>query len=298
MSKARATLLLTGTATLSLTAAFPGCGTSVMELPIETSFAFTNLSRRFYAGLQIRPHSEQDLPFFKTVLLPPGAAQRERFLDALGESCPTSLDLRVFLYRRQNESLPIGLDPDETVEATPIAAGEIFDVPACGMGTVETYTIVSWDAAGGVGRVKIAQDTPIDAAIRALALFPNADSVWEFQGVQPDLAGEPPPVPAERLPIQGRVLNTNGSAMESVGVLLRTRFRVRLDDSDSTNDPDAGFAEPIAVTETGANGGFSFSRPAGAYRVEAFADDLLFRPSAVDVETPVDEVTIIAEPIP
>jgi hypothetical protein len=146
--------------------------------------------------------------------------------------------------------------------------------------------------------VKLAQDTPIDNAIRAMALFPNADSAWEFQGVNPALAGEPLPTSPEKLPIRGRVLDANGAPLEGVGVLLRSRFRVRLDDNASTNDPDAGFAEPMAVTETDANGEFSFSRPAGAYRVEAFADDLLFRPAVADVEAPIDEVIIIAEPVP
>jgi hypothetical protein len=117
VNKVPTKVLLAVTAAITLAAAFLGCGTAVIEVPIETSFAFTNLSRQYYAALQIRPHSAEALPFFKTALLPPGAAQREHFLVSLGESCPTSLDLRVFLYRRLNENVPIGLDADEMVEA-------------------------------------------------------------------------------------------------------------------------------------------------------------------------------------
>ena len=298
MTRRLAILVLTVAAAAITPAVLPGCGASFVERPIETSMSFTNLSTRFYAALQIRSHSASGAAYFKTALLPPGATQRERFLDAFGEPCPDSLDLRLFLYRRINGDVPIGLDADEAVDPAPAAAAEIPDVPACRVATVETYTIVLWDADDGVGRVKLAQDTPIDAAIRRLDLFPNADSVWEFHGVAAELAGEPLPPAAPRLPIAGRVLDTDGVGVENVGVLSRARFRVRLDDNDPANDPDVGFGEPIAVTDTDTSGHFSLSRPGGAYRVEVFADGLLFRPAFVDVETPLEEVTFLAEPTP
>jgi hypothetical protein len=80
-----------------------------------------------------------------------------------------------------------------------------------------------------------------------------------------------------------------------IGVLVRTRFRVRSTDDDPDNDPDAGFGEPIAVTFTDEDGGFEFARPPGAYRVEVFADNLVFLPASVDVEVPQTALLFIAE---
>jgi hypothetical protein len=86
--------------------------------------------------------------------------------------------------------------------------------------------------------------------------------------------------------------------LADIGVLIRTRFRVRLDDADAGNDPDAGFGEPIAVTTTAADGTFLFERPPGAYRVELFSDAFAFRPAIIDLETPSERIIVLAEPLP
>lgn len=276
------------------------CSTNapVVVLPTETRFAFTNLSRRFYAALAVRGHTDLAgaTAFKSSPLLPPGATFRTNFADLVKAGCPGSLDLRVFLYKRIHEDTPIGLDPGEAVEPTPIAAGEIQGIPACDVEALETYTVVNWDADEGTARVKIAQDTAIDDALRASGVFPNVDAAWEVHGVDPALAAVPPPAPAPADRIAGHVTLRNGTGAAGIGVLVRTRFRVRLDDTNLQNDPDAGFGDPIAIAVTDAAGAFSLDRPAGAYRIEVFADGYLFRPVTVDVETPLSEVTFIAEP--
>lgn len=281
----------------ALSAAASSCGPTFVTLPIETGVGFTNLSSQYYAAFQVRSAGDEN-DWFSSDLLPPGATQRMRFLESLDSPCPDRLDVRLWLYQRIDDDLPIGLDEVEDVIETPIAAGEILDLPACAIATVETYTIVAWDAAEGVGRVKFAQATPIDEHIRSIDLFPNADAVWEFEGVANGLGVQPPPTVAPSLPIAGRVVTPNGEPVADVGVLVRTRFRVRLDDGDDGNDPDAGFGEPIAFTSTDADGEFRFDRPAGAYRVEFFSDDFAFRPAQQDVETPMDALVVIAEPLP
>ena len=89
----------------------------------------------------------------------------------------------------------------------------------------------------------------------------------------------------------------DGSGVADIGVLLRTRFRIRLTDDDADNDPDAGFGDPIAVTATDANGEFSFNRPPGAYRIEFFSDDFAFLPAFIDVEAPIGVISTIVEPL-
>jgi hypothetical protein len=272
-----------------------------VDRPIETGFAFANLSTRFYAALRIRPHALPGAgqPFAETRLLPPGGVERVRFLGETASACPGSIDLQILLYQRVNEDVPIGLDETEAVIQTPIAAGQIDGVPACDVQPVETYTIVNWEADEGVARVKLAQGTPVEDAIRRAGLFPNEDAVWEVVGVDPDLAGTPPPSPAPNEPISGRVVLADGTGLEGVGVLLRSRYRTRLSEGDQHDIEryDAGYGDPIAITQTDALGVFQLDRPAGAYRVEFFADDLLFRPVAVDVETPAETIIVVAEPI-
>ena len=277
-----------------------GCGLlppAAPELPIETSFAFTNLSRTTYAQLELRPHAlDGSGTYYQTPRLAPGATIRKRFLDTLGAACPVRLDLRVLLFERINADVPIGLDFGETVVPTPTVAGEIADIPACDGPVVETYTIVNWDAPVGTAKVKLAQATPVENLIRSLGLFPNTDAVWEVDGVMPAMRNVPPQALAEVDPIEGRIITADGVGVGGVGVLLRSRFRVRLTDDNATNDPDAGFGDPIDFVVTSANGTFRFSRPPGAYQIEAFSDDLAFRPGSVDVESPVDTLLLVAEP--
>ncbi|MCH8253513.1 MAG: hypothetical protein IID36_13785, partial [Planctomycetes bacterium] len=269
---------------------------SLVDPPIESGFAFTNFSTTLYAALQIRPHDDADAgDFAATPLLPPGVTHRVRFLDSIGVACPDSLDLRVLLYRRVNDDVPIGLDEGETIEPEPVAAGEILDVPACNVQTLATYTIVNWDAEDGTARVKLAQGTAIEQTIRDLGLFPNVDAAWEIEGVDPALAQTAPPEAAEFVPLAGRVVLPDGTGVSGIGVLVRTRFRVRLDDDNTENDPDAGFGDPIVFTLTDEDGAFSLDRPAGAYRVEFFADDFAFRPAVLDVESPAEDIIVVVE---
>ncbi len=265
--------------------------------PVATRLAFTNLSMRFYAALSARPRGT-DGPWSTTPLLAPGADYRADFAEFLGNACPGAIDLRIYLYRRVNESVPIGLDETEAVESMPIVAGEVRGLPACDVALVEDYTIVNWEAPEGIARVKIAQGTEIESRIRAMNLFPNTDAVWEVAGADAALLPAAPPALAPKQPIRGRVTLTNGTGVENIGVLLRSRYRVRLDDADSSNDPDVDWSAPIALTLTDANGDFQIDRPAGVYRVEAFADGYLFSPPWVDVETPLQQITILAEPQP
>jgi len=267
------------------------------DRPIETSFAFTNFSTQQYAVLEIREHTGSGGAFHETPLLPPGATHRVRFLDSLQTPCPGALDLRVRLYRRMDADVPIGLDEDEAVESAPVAAGQIENIPACDVQVLETFTIVNWDTPEGIGRVKLAQNTRIDDAIREAGLFPNPDAVWEFEGVDPELASrQAPGLPAD-VPIAGRVTLADGTPVSGVGVVLRTRFRTRLNDDDNTNDPDAGFGDPIAVTFADNDGTYRFDRPAGAYQLEFFSDDFLFRPVTITLETPSEVIDAIAEPV-
>lgn len=270
----------------------------LVGLPVETRFAFVNFSTRHYAALAVREHVEgsDDALFVPTPLLAPGVIFRADFTDLLGTGCPGSLDLRVVLYRRVNEDIPIGDDAGEAVDASPIAAGSIESIPACNVAAVVTYTIVNWDAPDGTARVKIAQGSAVETAIRNAGLFPNVDAAWEIDGVEGALADIAPPIHAPIEPIAGRVTLTDGSGVAGVGVLLRSRFRTRLDDADASNDPDAGYSDPIAFTLTGADGSFAIDRPAGGYRIEFFSDDFLFRPAIMDLETPIEAIQVIAEP--
>jgi hypothetical protein len=274
------------------------CGPrSVIELPIETGIAFVNLSREHYVAFRVREHGS-GAAYVSSDLLAPGAAQRVRTLDALGAGCVDALDVQVLVYRRVNHDVPIGLDPGEIVESTPHAAGEVLDIPACAVQTLETFTIVNFDAPHGVARVKFAQDTLIDAEIRASGRFPNPDAAWEVVGVDPNILDLAPPAHAPLVELSGRVTLPGGQGVEDVGVMVRPRFRVRLNDADPDNDPDAGFGDPIDFTFTDAAGHFSLPRPAGAYQLEFFSDDFLFRPATLEVESPIDSIEVIVEPIP
>lgn len=267
------------------------------SLPVETRFSFVNLSTRFYAVLGIRETGGASTAFIKTSLLPPGALVRWDFRDFLQTGCPDSLDLQVFLYRRIDESIPIGLDIGEAVESTPIAAGQVMNIPACNVEPLVTYTIVNWEADEGTAHVKIAQGSEVETRIRQLNIFPNVDAAWEINGVEPSLADAAPTVPAPADSISGKVTLADGTGVPGMGVLLRTFFRTRLNDTDVTNDPDSGFSAPIAFTMTDAAGAFTLDRPAGGYKIEFFSDTHTFRPAEITVETPIEVVTSIAEPL-
>ncbi len=285
---------------LSLLAFAGSCGFETSEfadLPIESRFAFTNFSLEFYATLGIREHSDDPGEYARVPLLPPGATFRGTFLDFVGTGCPGSLDLQLLMYARVANDVPIGADEGEAVEATPVVAGETLDVPACDVQVLETYTIVNWEAEDGVARVKIAQDTAVEGEIRDLGMFGGIDATWEVGGVDPALVAMAPPAAAANERLSGSVILSDGSGVEGIGVLLRTRFRVRLDDADGSNDPDAGFGDPIAFTVTDADGAFSFDRPPGAYEIEFFSDDFAFRPDVVIVESPIEVITTVAEPV-
>ena len=64
-------------------------------------------------------------------------------------------------------------------------------------------------------------------------------------------------------------------------------------------DPDEGrvFSDPIAFAVTDASGAFVLDRPPGIYRIEVFSDDFSFRPSAMTLESPIQGITIVAEPL-
>lgn len=281
-----------------------GCGqnppATLIGLPIETAVAVTNLSTHAYAAFAVRARTEGQPPgpYIELPLLPPGATHRARWLDLLGDACPPSIDLRVQLYQRINADLPIGLDVGEAVHSVPLAAGEVLDLPACAVQELETYTIVNFDAPPGVARVKIAQGTLLESLIRSTGRFAEPDALWEVTGVEPGAVTASPPPPANAEPLSGSVVLADGTGVPDVAVLLRTRFRVRLTDGNSANDPDAGYSLPIDLVFTDANGAFRFERPPGAYQVEVASDFYFFRPVTIELEAPLNIVRFIAEPLP
>jgi hypothetical protein len=272
---------------------------TIAGLPVETRFAFMNFSKQYYAALWVRPHggSRPLAEYAQLPLLAPGGVARGDFLSLVGTGCPNAIDFRLCLYQRVHDAMPIGLDTTEAVEPTPLVAGEILGVPACSVEPTDAYTIVNWDAPEGTARVKFAQDTSVEAVMRADRFFDSDEVIWEIEGIDPDMSTTAPPALAPKLPIAGRIVLVDGTGIENVGVMLRTRYRLRLDDEVPDNDPDAGWSDPIAVTKTDAQGAFAIDRPAGAYRVEVFSDGYAFRPMVVDVETPSQDITIIAEPL-
>jgi hypothetical protein len=292
---------------LLLLGLMPALGVSCIPygLPVDTELGFMNLSTRYYAALEIRAHDEDgsQRPFISTDLLAPGAVFRVNCAEMIGEQCPASLDVRVLLYKRvldgQDPPVPIGLDENEAVEPQPIAAAESFGVPGpCAVfPPVGTYTIVNWDTDAGRARVKFAQDSQVDTLIHWSNVFGNDEAVWEFTGVEAHLANTVPPPLMESAALSGRVTLVDGTGVAGIGVLLRTRFRVRLDDADTGNDPDAGYGDPIDYTVTDGSGYFAFQRPPGVYQVEFFSDDYAFAPATVEVESPLSTIGVLAEPL-
>ncbi len=289
-----------------LPAVIPAMGLSCLrqELPVDTEVGFMNLSTRYYAAFEIRAHDAGgSQPFVSTDLLAPGAVFRVDCVELIGKQCPSSLDVRVLLYKRvldgQDPPVPIGMDETEAVEPQPIAAGEFSDVPGpCAVfPPVGTYTIVNWDTDAGRARVKFAQDSQLDTLIGWSNVFGNDEAVWDFTGVQEDLADTAAPPLTEAATLSGRVTLVNGSGVAGVGVLLRTRYRVRMDDNDAGNDPDAGYGDPIDYRVTDESGYFQFDRPPGVYQLEFFSDDYAFAPATVEVETPLSTIAVLADPL-
>jgi hypothetical protein len=266
----------------------------VAGLPVETQVSFLNLSQTTYVQFGIRESGTA--VFTYTPLLAPGATVRQPFLSAIAERCPGNVDVQVAVYRRVNADVPIGLDPGEAVEPIPIAAGQLDNIPACSLQVLETFTIVSWDAPDGTARVRIAQCSSVDVALQTTGVVPTADGAWEVVGVDPQVV-VPTPASADISPITGRVVMADGSGVEGVLVILRTRFRSRLDCADPEREGDAGYSDPITYTLTDADGAFVLERPAGVYRLEFYSDVVAFRPGNIDVETPQDALSILAEPL-
>lgn len=257
-------------------------------LPFETEFSLVNLSQRWYAAIGLRPAAStqgQEEEFTRSDLIPPGGIFRERFFTLFPETggCPDRLDITVHLYKRLNEDIPIGLDPGEAVDPTPVASDELLDVVACEAVVVSTFTIVLRDSDEGQGVLKFVQET-------------GAAELRAFEGTNlPEL--EVVPELLEAALLEGQVLLPDGTPLGSIGVLLRTRFRVTDDDRELCPDEPVGFcySEPIAFDLTDDEGRFSFDRPPGAYLVEVFADDFEFRPVFVAVESPIDNILFFAE---
>ena len=64
----------------------------------------------------------------------------------------------------------------------------------------------------------------------------------------------------------------------------------------AADDPAVtGYSDPIAYTVTDEQGRFQFERPAGVYRLEFYSDTVAFRPGRLDVETPRQDMEILAE---
>ncbi len=277
---------------LALTA-LASCIPTPIVPDIETQVSFLNFSRTQYVVIGIRPHGS-DGPFMDTPLLAPGVTQRSRFIDLIGERCPGTIDLQVFLYRRVNRDVPIGLDPGEQVEPVPIAAARFDNVPVCDVQTLETFTIVNWDTPEGTGRVKIAQCSDIDAALQTAGRL-GPSGAWEFTGVDPALGATTPASLAPSAALAGQVTRADGRGVADVIILLRPRYRTALDCANADDPAATGYADPIVFTTTDAQGRFRFDRPAGVYRLEFYSDTVAFRPGQIEIETPRQDISVLAE---
>lgn len=262
-----------------------------LPLSVETEFAFLNLSRRWYAAVSVRPSAapnEAPAVFPPGKLIPPGAVWRERFPNVfeMPQGCPARLDLRIHLYKRINETIPVSRDDGEALGPQAVASAEINGIVACEKVIASSFSIALRDSQEGVGVLKIAQDTAAQADM-------------QFAGVNlPELDALPATLSVVSL--EGHVLSPNGDPVGGVGVLLRARYRVGDDDTAICPDEPAGlcFTHPIAIATTDETGWFAFDRPPGAYRIDVFADGLLFRPASILVESPIDDVLFLAEPEP
>ncbi len=282
-------------------------------LPVETEFFLLNLTRDRFLTVALRDNdasgSGDARAFVQSPLIPPGAVLRQRFLDLFPETggCPDRLDVRAHVYElnapdAQPGSIPIGGDPCvdnppdvSDVDPVAVASAEFLGVPACELIVLSTYTIVLRETEDVSGELVFAQGVPgLPGPVRRLT-----------QPELADLTALPPMLPAE--PLTGRVLTQDGQPVGGIGVLLRTRFRITGNDEGKCPDADVCLGDepvglcysgPVALCRTANDGRFEFIRPPGAYRVEVFQDGFQFRPCSVIVESPLDNITIIAEPDP
>ena len=263
---------------------------ATLTLPFETEFFLLNLTRDRYLTVALRDNDLEgtgdDRLFVQSPLIPPGAVMRRRFFDLFPatQGCPDRLDLRVHLYKQTNPGEPVGRDPTDPGELFIFASAEFLGVSACDLVVASTYTIVLRETETEPGDLVFVQD------------FGSASNVKTIPGkALADLEEVPPLLESEEF--AGQILQRNGTPLENIGVLLRTRYRVAGDDTERCPDEPVGrcYSAPIAYDITNEQGRFSFDRPPGAYMVEPFADGFLFRPGFVILETPLNNATIIAE---
>jgi hypothetical protein len=265
-------------------------------LRVETEFFLLNLTRDRYMTVGVRAsdvlESGPNRPFKQSDLLAPGAVLRRRFLELFPSTggCPQRADIRVHLYHRINSAVPIGMDPGEAVEPIAFASAEFTEVPACEAVVLSTYTIVLRETDTLPGEVVFAQGS-------------SSETLRQIMGN--DLANLDPPPLLGNAPLSVRVISPGGQGVPGIGVLLKTRYRVGDRPHDEllcpNSDPNLNgfcFSDPIAFGVTDAGGGFEFSRPPGAYGVEVFADGFNFRPAFQLIESPLNNVTFVAEATP
>jgi hypothetical protein len=264
-------------------------------LRVETEFFLLNLTRDRYMTVGIRAsdvlETGTDRPFNQSALLAPGAVLRRRFVDLFPRTggCPQRADLRVHLYHRINSNVPIGLDPGEAIDPVAFASAEFTEVPACKAVVLSTYTIVLRETASLPGEIVFAQGSQSEALRQITGNdLPNLDQLPQL---------------AENEPLSVRVITPAGQAVAGIGVLLKTRYRVTADDTVRCPNDDPVlrglcFSEPIMFGTSDTTGKVEFSRPAGSYGVEVFADGFTFRPLFQLLESPLNNVTFVAEAMP
>lgn len=294
-----------GLGLVALTAACASCTSSAdTPLPLETELLVLNQTSQWYAvvGLEVPGDAGQLLP-----LLPPGAALRIPLRDVIGHPCPADLVVRAYLLERGDTS---GGDGGPPVRFPALASAETIVHPLAGTGENDTavYTINFRDTPRGRGTILFAQST-------------SRFQRFDFAGPNlPDVSNVPPVL--KNTPVKGRVLDVSGHGIAGVGVMLLPFWREAGEPCPSglsgaadglvfcgTDNPtgaaccNTGSAEtqlspPIDATTTDGEGRFVLNGPPGGYAVQVFADGLLFRPTTVFIEAPLENVVFLAEPDP
>jgi hypothetical protein len=132
--------------------------------------------------------------------------------------------------------------------------------------------------------------------LRATDFLGNPDAVWEILNTDSTLAAEAPPAAAPGQPFAGGSSPLTAPPGKASACWFAPAGAATW--IWPTQPRTVVSATPIDFTFTDADGNFSFTRPAGAYRVEVFADDLIFSPASADVEVPQTALVFIAEAIP